>query len=163
MMDEVQRALGELLAGGETIREQLRGMWALSAINQADESLLISILAHDNEHLRAWALRLLTDRQPPSPAAETQIVALAQRESSPFVRLYLASALQCVSQPMAWELAGVLASRSDDADDPAIPLMIWYGIEPLVPQDPDRALQLIRTSELPLIRQFITRRLAEAM
>ena len=36
--------------------------------------------------------------------------------------------------------------------------MYWYGIEPLVPSDKARALQLAAKAKIPLIRQYIARR-----
>jgi hypothetical protein len=38
--------------------------------------------------------------------------------------------------------------------------MIWYGIEPLVSSDRDRAVALLAKARIPLVRQNITRRLA---
>ena len=36
--------------------------------------------------------------------------------------------------------------------------MDWYGIEPLVPADPGKALRLAAAARIPLVRQFIARR-----
>ena len=38
--------------------------------------------------------------------------------------------------------------------------MIWYGIEPLVPADPDRAAALLVKARIPLVREYIARRIA---
>ena len=38
----------------------------------------------------------------------------------------------------------------------------WYAIEPLVPANPDKALELASASKIPLVSQNIARRLAEA-
>jgi putative heme-binding domain-containing protein len=38
--------------------------------------------------------------------------------------------------------------------------MIWYGIEPLVPADPGRAIKLLANARIPLVREYIARRLA---
>jgi len=38
--------------------------------------------------------------------------------------------------------------------------MIWYGIEPAVALDKDRALKLATTTKIPLLRQYIARRIA---
>jgi putative heme-binding domain-containing protein len=40
--------------------------------------------------------------------------------------------------------------------------MIWFGIEPLVPLDPERGLQLAGQSKLPLVSEFIVRRVVDA-
>jgi putative heme-binding domain-containing protein len=39
--------------------------------------------------------------------------------------------------------------------------MDWYGIEPLAPADPDRALKLAAAARIPLVRQFLARRVAD--
>jgi hypothetical protein len=54
-----------------------------------------------------------------------------------------------------------LLSHSEDAKDPNLPLMIWYGIEPLVSADSKRAVALAAKSKLPLVRQYLARRVAE--
>ena len=46
-------------------------------------------------------------------------------------------------------------------DDPNLPLMYWYGIEPLINTDLTRFVGLAGKTEIPLLRQFITRRVAE--
>ena len=38
--------------------------------------------------------------------------------------------------------------------------MIWYGIESVVPRDPDRAAKLLAKCRIPLVRQSIARRIA---
>ena len=38
--------------------------------------------------------------------------------------------------------------------------MIWYGIEALVPTDPDRAAALLVKARIPLVREYIARRIA---
>jgi putative heme-binding domain-containing protein len=40
--------------------------------------------------------------------------------------------------------------------------MNWYGIEPLVPENPGRALELATIAEIPLVRQYIARRVVDA-
>ena len=38
--------------------------------------------------------------------------------------------------------------------------MYWYALEPLVPDNPQRALSLLGKTKIDLLRNFITRRLA---
>ena len=59
-----------------------------------------------------------------------------------------------------WPLALGLAARGEFAGDRVLPLMIWYGIESLVPDDPERAAKLLAMCRLPLVRQYIARRIA---
>src|SRR5439155_1889273 len=76
------------------LSRKLRALWALYVTGGADEAWLRGLLAHDSEHVRVWAVRLLMDRGEPDQEALTQFVRLARRDSSGLVRLYLASALQ---------------------------------------------------------------------
>ena len=52
------------------------------------------------------------------------------------------------------------ASHAEDATDHNLPLMYWYAIEPLVPTDVNRAAKLAVDAKIPLVREFIARRLA---
>ena len=38
--------------------------------------------------------------------------------------------------------------------------MVWYGINPAIPENHDEALKLIAKCKIPKVRQFIARRLA---
>ena len=59
-----------------------------------------------------------------------------------------------------WPIAEALVTRGEDADDANLPLMIWYGIEPLVHEDVNRFVALAATSRIPLLRKHIARRAA---
>src|SRR5439155_9295643 len=48
-----------------------------------------------------------------------------------------------------------------EADDANLPLMIWYGVEPIVPVYPSLAIDLACMAEIPLVRQFIARRVVD--
>src|SRR5205823_3003166 len=43
---------------------KLRALWTLYCLGAADDALLRGLLRHSDEHLRAWAIRLLTDTWP---------------------------------------------------------------------------------------------------
>jgi hypothetical protein len=85
---------------------------------------------------------------------------LAKSDPSPVVRLFLASALQRLEPLRRWAIAEGLVGHAEDAEDANLPLMIWYGIEPAVSQDRERALGLVARTKIPLVRQNITRRIA---
>ena len=122
---------------------------------------LLSQLSDEDESIRAWAVRLLGDGKTPSAEAVHAFSALAPHERSGLVLLYLASALQELPPADRWSLAEGLAARADFAGDRVLPLMIWYGIEPAVPEDPTRAVRLVESSPmLPLVR-CVARRLTE--
>ena len=61
-----------------------------------------------------------------------------------------------------WPLIQRLVLHAEDVDDHNIPKMIWFGLEPLVPERPDKALELARTSKIPILIRHIARRLTDA-
>ena len=61
-----------------------------------------------------------------------------------------------------WDIAEALLQHAEDVDDHNLPLMIWYGVEPLVPANPTRALDLAERSRIPLVTRYIIRRAAAA-
>ena len=71
------------------------------------------------------------------------------------VRLYLASALQRLPLEQRWSIAEGLLSHSSDASDANLPLMIWYGVEPLVVVDTGRALKLAQATGMRQVAGWI--------
>jgi putative heme-binding domain-containing protein len=69
--------------------------------------------------------------------------------------------LQRLPVEQRWDIAAELVRHKEDANDQNLPLMYWYGIEPLVPSNPAKALGLALSAEVPLVRQFVARRLAD--
>jgi putative membrane-bound dehydrogenase-like protein len=156
-----QSALQDIAHGRFEVTRRLRAVWTLHVcglLTEDDTSKLLSASGHKSEYLRAWAIQL--DLEDGMPSQLTRLAELSRSDSSPLVRLYLASALQQLPLEDRWEIAAGLVRHADDAADHNLPLMIWYGIEPLVPLDTDRALALAAESRIPLVRQFIYRRAA---
>jgi putative membrane-bound dehydrogenase-like protein len=137
---------------------RLRALWALNACGGLDEAMLVRLLEDRDDAIRGWAVRLLVDRDVPSAAAMKQLVAMARAERSPRVRLSLASALQRIPIKDRWPLAEPLAEAAIDPQDPMLPLMTWYGIEPVAGLDPNRAAALASRCGTPLIRNYLARR-----
>ncbi len=141
---------------------QLRGMWALHVTGGFNENQLIFALDDPNEYVRAWAVQLLCEDQSPSTKALAKFNRMAKEDTSPVVRLYLASALQRIEPKSRWDIAEGLLTHSEDADDHNIPKMIWYGTESLVADNPERALALAAQAEIPMMAQFMARRTVDA-
>ncbi len=138
----------------------LRAMWTLHCVRHLSDEQLHSLRTHENEYVRAWTLQLELEEDAPREQTLNDMLTLAKDDPSPVVRLYVASALQRTPIDQRWDIATALAMHGEDADDHNLPLMYWYAIEPLVPSDPERALQLAEQTEIPLLRQFIVRRAA---
>jgi putative membrane-bound dehydrogenase-like protein len=144
---------------------RLRALWALHAVRALDEATLTALLTHQDEQLRAWYVRLLTQEAIPikdRPALLRQLGDLARKEPSGRVRLALASAAQRFPTTERQGLLEALAQHAEDADDRCQPLMLWYALEPCVVADPDWAVNLAGRCRIPKLRRFIARRLAES-
>jgi putative heme-binding domain-containing protein len=123
---------------------------------------LVGLLRDRDDHVRAWAVQLLTeDRAAPSEAVDL-FTRMARDDRSPVVRLYLASALQRLEDEARWAIAGALMRHDEDAGDHNLPTMVWLGMEPLVAADPVRALALASDSRIPQVTRFIARRSVDA-
>ncbi|HZK82587.1 MAG TPA: PVC-type heme-binding CxxCH protein, partial [Humisphaera sp.] len=157
---------------------QLRALWSLYDIGATDEAMLRGLLKHPNEHVRAWAIRLLTDAWPldtvlsarppgrdeaPTAALLPELIRVARDDSSGLVRLVLASSLQRLPVEERPALAAELVSHAEDAHDHNLPLLIWYGLIPLGEQDRPALAKLGSRCQLPDTRRCIARRLAEEM
>jgi putative membrane-bound dehydrogenase-like protein len=142
------------------VTRRMRALWALHVVGGADEKLLVDLLEDAEEHIRLWAVRLLVDDGKASRRTTDRLGEQARKEKSPAVRLALASALQKVPIAQRWTIAQNLSAWAEDAGDPYLPLMIWYGIEPAVSANPRQSAELLTRAKIPLVRRYIARRLA---
>lgn len=172
---EITAAASELrtiFSGSADETLKLRALWTLHCIGKLSQPELAEMLSHGNEHVRRWAVRFMVDALPcdtsPRPrnakvSAETiaSFTEMATHDPSAKVRLELACTLQRLSHEHRLPIAAALASHAKDATDPYLPLMTWYGLEPAVPDNAVAALQLAGQSEIPIIRQYVARRLVD--
>jgi putative membrane-bound dehydrogenase-like protein len=155
-------AVGKRLAEEKSPRMKLRWMWLSHVLQGAvPASDLVKWAGDADENVAAWAARLAVDNRsvPPSAEVVARLVELATKTESPFVRVHLASALQWLPDDARWGLAEALATRQEDASNGLIGPMLWYGLEPLVPKDAGRAIRLAAATPIPLLREFVARRL----
>ena len=137
---------------------KLRALWALHVTGGVSQKQLTGVLNNEYEYVRAWAIQLLCEDMDPGNAALAKFAKMSKSDPSPVVRMYLASALQRIPNENIWDIASGLLSHSEDKDDHNIPKMIWFGMEPHVPENPVKALQLAASSKIPMVAQFIARR-----
>lgn len=149
-------------------RTRLRGCWLRDAIAQVDpeaaQALYREALSDPAPIVRTWAVRRLADSAGAAPAIQERLIALAGSEPSPRVRLALASALPKLDPrgEARRKLGAVLASHREDAADPMLPLMVWYGVSPTVADNLEASVQLWAQAELPAVRRLLARRMVEA-
>jgi putative membrane-bound dehydrogenase-like protein len=142
---------------------RLRAMWALHITGGFENNTLLTAALDDkDEYIRAWAIQLLCEDQMAPEEASQKFVEMAWEDESPVVRLYLASAMQRVNRNVRWKLAEHLMSHEEDAEDHNLPMMIWFGMETLVAENPDRGLSLASASAIPMIAEYSARRAVDA-
>jgi putative membrane-bound dehydrogenase-like protein len=156
----VHAALRQQLAKESATRIRLRALWALHVTGGTDEPTLLALLNDRDEYLRAWSIQLLCEGRNPSANARAAFERLAREDASAFVRLYLAAALQRTPVDQRRAILEPLIARAGDAADHNLPLMYWFALEPVVGADASTGLALLERAQIPILRQFITRRLA---
>jgi putative membrane-bound dehydrogenase-like protein len=144
-------------------RVRLRALWGLNALGPVEESWLIARFADKSEHVRAWAVRLLSDGPQVSPEAFDAFRKLIETESSGLVLTYIAAAMQKIAEGVdRLVLASAISQHDSFAGDQTLPLMVWYAVEPVVIHRPGISVILAEETKFPKLRQFIARRLASA-
>jgi putative membrane-bound dehydrogenase-like protein len=156
----VHAALRDLLRTTPEVPRQLRLLWALHVTRGLTGDLALECLQSPHPEIRGWTIQLMTEDRLPSPALRAAFAALAEKDPSPVVRRYLASAARRIAVDDRWPIVEALLSHGEDADDPNLPLLYWYAAEPLVRVDPARAAALAERTPLAALRPFFIRRAA---
>lgn len=153
--------------GGGNLRPRLRDLWYRNAISAVSREELLGLLNDENEHLRVWAIRLLTDswpidsvfgpmahRNPPSdPELRDRFVQMAKTDSSGLVRLALASTLQRMPLKDRPVLASALASRVEDANDHNLLRLVWFALMTMK----EEKLQVAAATAWPDLLRYLAR------
>lgn len=137
----------------------LRAFWARYVTDLITPELMVARLDDSSEHVRGWAVQLLGAEKEALPGdALAKLETMAAEDLSLVVRRYLASKLQRLPFEQRWKIAESLISHRRSAHDRNIPLLCWFGIEPLIEVDPNRAFTLANRSVFPEVKEFIIRR-----
>ena len=153
------------------LESALRDLWRRHTNGKLPREELMGLLGSANEHLRVWAIRLLTDawpidsvdgpmlhRLPPSdPELRDRFVGMARTDSSGLVRLALASTLQRMPLADRPVLASALAARAEDARDHNLPRLVWFGIMTLKAEK----LAVAEATEWPNLLRYLARSLVD--
>jgi putative membrane-bound dehydrogenase-like protein len=170
--DAVTDLLGQIAFTHDDETRCLRALWALHVTDRLFSNQLVEkALNHKNAHVRAWFIQCLLQEPSPTrrPSSTSPILTrpgqirlvlskVAASDPSPIVRLYTAAGLSRLSVDERWPIVRNLIRHSEDAADPNLPLMIWYAMEPLAEVDANLALHPANHSEIPILLQFMARR-----
>lgn len=172
----VHDQLHSMLKTASTSGRRLRALWALHVTDGLRDDQLMALLQDKDAHVRAWTIQLLCETsrinafQPERQHTHTspvvsasvlkQFAAMANSDASPVVRLYLASAVQRLPFDQRWPILRGLVSHAEDIEDNNLPRMYWFALEPMVPDHPQRALELAITGRIPHLQESVARRIA---
>lgn len=170
-MSAVHAKLRAIFDSHPDVTRKLRALWTLYATNGTDNAWLATLLSHESEHVRAWAVRLLVDtpdgvaRLAEScgvsglPNDQPKVSAtFATNDRSWLVSMELASALRRLPVEQRFDVATQLVAQ-DEISDPNLDRMIWSAIQPGVAADPGRSIAFATVAPQRL-RQWVARRLA---
>jgi len=162
----------------------LNSLWTLASTGGFDEPTVAQLLEHRNEHVRAWTIRLLGDRSHARQSVDNQhdnshsgergfeltsatfeqLERMAKDDPSSIVRSQLASTAARLSAKRGLAITHALLLRNMDANDPHIPLLLWWSVERHAIEaidDVERRFVHAEAWRQPLIRDVILNRLMQ--
>jgi putative membrane-bound dehydrogenase-like protein len=156
-----------------TSAKRLRAMWALQVTDGLNRDRLLALVEHEDPYVRAWAIQFLCDSstvnafQDASKTTQAivdqgvlkKFASMSKDDPSPVVRLYLASAVQRLPFADRWVILEGLVSHAEDINDNNLPRMLWFGLEPMVPEHAPEALKLAISGKIPVLQEFVARRM----
>lgn len=154
-------------SSNKNLRLRLRELWLMNSMEAVDRNELLKLLDDGEEHLRVWAIRLLTDewaidsvygpmahrKVASDPQLRDLFVKMAKEDQSGLVRLALASTLQRIAIEDRVVLASALAGRTEDAGDHNLPKLVWFGLMHLGAE----RLEVAKASEWPELLRYLAR------
>jgi putative membrane-bound dehydrogenase-like protein len=158
----LHKMISDLMSKQNDDAKRLRLLWTLHAIGGLTPEKGLSLLDDKSEYVRAWTIQLLAEGKDLSDSELKKFAKLARNDPSPVVRLYLASAMQRTPVERRWEVVTALLNHGEDSGDHNLPLMYWYAAEPCVASNVARGSQLLAHSKIPLVREYIARRMVVA-
>ena len=150
----------------QAVREEgvraLEALWVVHGRGELTDELMERLLNHRDPEIRLWLVRFAGDDQAVSERIAGRLVELAAGEPQVSVRAQLASTARRLDPATGLEIAERLVLRDEDADDPHLPLLIWWAIEHHALVDPAETLRRFanaRVWESRLARSAILERL----
>jgi putative membrane-bound dehydrogenase-like protein len=144
--------------------DALWAFWAWAAIGLSPETTTEWLTDKRPEIVR-WTVRLLGDSFPIDSGLAARLIALARSTESPAVRSQIASTCQRISARHAIPILEALAARGDDERDPQIPLLLWWGFERAMREEPGEAAAAVTRllNDHPIARDTLAERMARAL
>lgn len=141
----------------------LQSLWALYVSGGFDESIAGQLLKHPHPPVRSWVIRFLGDDKKLSPDSANKLAALARTETGARVRSQLACSAKRWPADVSMRLVYELLKHDEDANDPQIPLLLWWAIEDKAITNSGEVLTLLSSAadwDRPLMRTHLLERMA---
>jgi putative membrane-bound dehydrogenase-like protein len=165
LLQERKLKAGSALFSRDAELSASQSVWALwtdHTIGAADDARIAAALKSPHEYVRAWAIQSATEDRTVSAELRAEFARLAKQDPSPVVRRYLASAADRLPVDQRLPILEPLLAHAEDVGDPNLPLMNWYALEPVVGADATAAATLLGSVKIPIIQEYIARRMASA-
>ncbi len=140
----------------------LESLWALHLSGGFNEEVALKTLNHENPSVRIWAVRLLCDDFAVSSKIAKALAERASEESYVQVRSQLASSAKRLPAQQSLPIVVNLFKHDEDANDPHLPLLLWWAIESKVHTDGEAILAMMADKSLwqrPLVHNYLLSRL----
>jgi putative heme-binding domain-containing protein len=142
----------------------LEALWAVYLSGGWNDATAGLGLSHPDPFVRMWSIRYLGDQRAISTALAHTLNELAITELHPEVRSQLASSAKRLTADSALPLINKLLSNEADAEDPDIPLLIWWALESKAGENQREILKLFErtdTWEHPIVKNTVLKRLSQ--
>ena len=151
----------EKILASETGLPALNALWGLHLVDGLEANRAIKMLGHADPHVRAWTVRLISDDYRVSSRQAKMLIEMAGSETHVEVRSQLACSARRLAAETALSITRQLLGHSEDADDPHLPLLLWWVLEEKA-ESHDLVLSMFQEPQLwlePLVQQHILERL----
>jgi putative membrane-bound dehydrogenase-like protein len=141
----------------------LQSLWTLYGSGGFDDATAAKLMKHPHPPVRAWAVRFVGDAKNIPAQTLPEVIALARNEKSTSVRNQLACSAKRWHASIAMPVIRELLKHDEDANDPQIPLLLWWAIEEKAISDQGEVIGLLSNVadwNQPLMRAHLLERLA---
>jgi len=139
-------------------------LWALYLSGGLTHDVSGELIRHPSAVVREWTIRLLGDAATELPdELARDLVDVAASERDARVRSQLAASARRLPVHVGLPIVLALLRRDEDAEDPHIPLLLWWALERACDGASERVLDAFRTEDPwrgTLVRREILPRLA---
>lgn len=138
--------------------QALEALWALDALGEADEALVVKLLEHPDPYLRRWAVKIFGERRAGGADA---LAALARREKHLEVRAQLLASAKRL--PAASALPLLAAAEGPEDASGHLALLAWWALESKAEKEREAVFTFLKSDAAFLTTALFRDQLAEKL